>query len=451
MERLKENQMMFSTRYIVAFALPIIFENIMAIMAGLVDTVMVSGCGEAAVGAVALVDGINTLTYLLFSSFITGGTVVTAQYIGNRDFENAKSSSYHLLYGSVIMASAIMLVLLLFIPETLTLVFGELDPALFENAKNYFFWTLFSYPFMASASSTATILRTQNRSGAACFLFTSASILNVIGNAVLIYGFDLGVTGAAISTTFSRIAWTVMGLIMLRNKDLPVCLNSFLHFRFDGKMLRRVLNIGVSNGIEGGLFQIGKLMISRLVASLGTVAIAANSVAVSVANMGWVTISTFGMVLLNIVGQCMGAGETEQAKYYTKKITNFAVLLTFVVFGAIFLLRYQLASLFAFEKEAFETSVYLIGVSVVATVFSVYAWAFTPVSAFRAAGDTKYAVVIAVSTMFIFRVGLAYLLGIYFNLGLLGVWIGTWGDWICRSICNFIRYRSEKWLTKKVI
>ena len=211
------------------------------------------------------------------------------------------------------------------------------------------------------------------------------------------------------------------------------------------------MKIGVANGLENGLFQAGKLLVASLVSTFGTVAIAANSVGNTLCNIGWTTVGSFGTVLLTVVGQCMGAGEKEQAKMYTKKLVNFCILLTVVLFGSVAIFRYPLVSIFDFDPEALAESAKITGIGALLTIASVYAWSFVPVAAFRAAGDVKYAIILAVSSMFTFRVGLAYALDYFFGMGLVGVWIGMWGDWTCRTIFNFFRFRSGKWLTKKVI
>ena len=442
---------MFSNSQLVALAVPIVIDALLAIAAGLVDSAMVSSAGEAAVSGISLVDSLNLMFILLFNAVTTGGVVVTSQYIGSRNIERAKCSANQLLYGSTAMATFLMLVLIFFIPQTITLVYGALEADVFESAKIYFFWTLIGYPFFAIGSSCTALLRAQAKSSLALWITGGVNILNVIGNAILIYGLDMGVAGAAISTTFARLVWAAAGLIILHNKELTVHFENLLKFKLDFDILKRVMTIGGANGLENGLFQAGKLLVASLVASFGTIAIAANSVANTLCNIGWTTVGSFGTVLLTVVGQCMGAKETEQAKMYTKKIVNFCIILVFVLFGSVFLFRNQLVQIFDFGEEALRESARITGIGALLTIASVYSWSFIPVAAYRAAGDTKYAVILAVSSMFTFRVGLSYLLGHFFNMGLVGVWIGMWGDWTCRTIFNVIRYRSGKWLEKKVI
>ncbi len=445
------SQPIFSNRALVSLAVPIVIDALLAIVAGIADSAMVSSAGEAAVSAISLVDSLNIMFILMFNAMTTGGVVVTSQYIGGRNLERAKCSANQLLYASTAIATVLMVLLLCFIPQIIDLVYGTLETEVFQNAKTYFFWTLLGYPFFAMGSSSTALLRAQAKSGAALMLTGAVNLLNVIGNAVLIFVFDLGVAGAAISTTFSRIVWATVGLIMLHNKDLQVHFENLLKFKLDFDILRRVFNIGGANGLENGLFQMGKLLVASLVSSFGTIAIAANSVANTLCNIGWTTIGAFGTVLLTVVGQCMGAREPEQAKMYTKKLVSFCIILTLVLFGSVFLFRNQLVGIFDFGEEALRESARITGAGALLTICSVYAWSFVPVAAYRAAGDTKYAVILAVSSMFTFRVGLSYLLGHFFNMGLIGVWIGMWADWTCRTIFNLFRFRSGKWLTKRVI
>lgn len=442
---------MFTRRALISLAVPIVLEALLAIMAGFVDTAMVSSAGEAAVSAVSLVDSLNLLFVAVFSAIANGGAVVTAQYIGNRNLINARKSAHQLLYASGAVSLLLTATLLCCVPQLLHLIYPNVETTVFENAKVYFYFTLLGFPFFAIGNSCTALLRSMAKSRPALLIAAGSNLLNVVGNAVLIYGFDLGVAGAAISTSLSRVVWAAAGLWFLHRKDLPVYLHKLLHFRLDWGIMRRVMVIGSANGLESGLFQVGKILVSSLIASFGTVATAAYSVSFTICSLGWNTVGAIGTVLLTVVGQCMGANEQEQAKQYTRKLTGFALLLVLILFGSIFLLRNQLVQLFSFGEEALTASAYYTGMGAICTIAALYAWSFVPVNAFRAAGDSRYAVILAIGSMFTFRVGLSYVLGAGFNLGLTAVWIGMWADWFCRSMFNLVHFKRGKWLTKKVI
>ncbi|MBQ9986229.1 MAG: MATE family efflux transporter [Oscillospiraceae bacterium] len=451
MDKTLSDKPMFSNRDLVNLTIPLIFDALLVIAAGVVDTAMVSSAGEAAVSGVSLVDSLNLLFVTIFNALATGGVVVTSQYIGKGDVENANRSANQVFYLLLSFSLVLTLLLMCFIPQLLNLVYSGIEADVFENARTYFFWILLGYPFLAVGNCCTALMRSMGKNRLSVILTSGYNILNVIGNAILIYGFDMGVAGAAISTSLSRVIFAIAGVWIMHDRHLKVCFDKLYKVCIDGDMLKRIIIIGGGNGIEQGLFQVGKVLVASLVSSLGTIAIAANSVASTVTNIGWSTIGAFSTSLLPIVGQCMGAGKTAQAKMYSKKMFRAASVAVIILFGLIFLLRNQLVLLFSFEEEALREAAYYTGVASLFTILSGYSWSFLPMATFRASGDTKYAVCLAVGTMFAFRVGLAYLLNYLFDLGLLAVWIGMWTDWFCRSCVNRIHFYRGKWMNKKVI
>lgn len=451
METANVHKPIFTNRELISLSVPIIIESVLAIITGMADSAMVSSAGEAATGGVSLVDQVMILLVLLFSSIASGGVVVTSQYLGNHDFVKAKSSAKQLLYASTTIALLTVACFIGIIPQILRLIFGDLEQAVFENAKVYFFYVLIGLPFYAIATACTSLLRTMSHSKLALMLAFGANLLNIAGNAILIHGFEMGAAGAAIATTFSRIVWAAVGLVILHNRGLPVYFEQLLKFRIDFDVLRRVLKIGIANGIENGLFQVGKLLVASLVSTFGTIYIAANAVTNTVCNIGWTIVGSISTILLTVVGRCIGANEPEQAKVYTKKFINIGHCMVFIVFGVTFLLRNQFVRLFDFGPEALEVAAQYTGIVSVLTITSFYGLTFAPLAAFRAAGDIKYAMVLTIASMFICRVGLAYLLNSLFPLGLLSVWLGMFTDWAVHSICNTIHLRKGKWLTKRLI
>ena len=451
MEKLDEKPLLFSNRTLILMTLPLMANLILGIIAGMVDAAMVSSAGEEAVSAISLVDSLNLVFTGLLASLGNGGSIITSQYLGAKNDVKARISAKQLLYVVVGIAIAAASVMLCFIPQILGFIYGSVEPAVFENAKIYFFWTLLGYPLFAIGNTSGVLLRSMAKNKEAVSIALGSSIINVIGNAVLIYGFDMGVAGAGISTTFSRGVWAVAGVILLLNKKYPVHFENLLNFRLDRDIMTRVLRIGSSNGVENFLFKIGRVLVSSIVSSLGTIAIAANSVTNTICNLGWELVGTIGTVLLTVVAQCVGAGALDQVRMYTKKMLRAGSLLMLIIFGAMFVLRNWLVLLFDFKQETLEICANYVAIAVAATIFSCYSFTFVPKAAFRAAGDIRYPIVMSTCSMFVFRVGLSYLFGVVLHMGLLGVWIGTWADFSFQSICNFVHLRKGTWLKKRLI
>lgn len=452
MDAIQKRGPLFSNRALVGLTIPIVLDALLAIVAGMVDSAMVSSAGEAAVSAVSLVDSLNLLFITVFSAIAVGGSVVTAQYVGSRNYAKASTSANQLLYAATAVATFFAVLLLPLREPIIRMIYGSIEADVFQNASTYHFYTLLGFPFFAIGASSAAVLRSMGKNRQAVTITIVYNIINVIGNALLIYGFHMGVTGAAISTSFSRVIYAALGLVLAHSRKLPARFSGVLRFRLDFDVMRRVLGIGLTQGLENGMFHIGKILISSLVSSFGTVAIAANSVANTINNIGWTIIGAFGTVLLTVVGQCVGAGEPEQAKAYVKKMLRAATVATYVLFGTVFLLRGTLVQLFDFGPEALETCAYYTGVSALFSMFALYSFSFIPVSAFRAAGDIRYAMTLSIVSMFAFRVALCYVLNAIFpTLGLMCVFIGMGADWAFRSALNICRLRSGKWLHKKLI
>lgn len=443
---------LFTNKALVGLTIPIILDALLGIIAGMVDSAMVSSAGEAAVSAVSLVDAINILFISVFASIAIGGSVVTTQYVGSRNYKQACVSANQLFYAGATISTVLMAVMLCLKEPLLRLVYGSIEADVFENAATYFSITLIGYPFSAMGNASTAVLRSMGKNRQAVTTSITFNIVNVIGNAILIYGFHMGVAGAAISTTFSRMVFAAMGLFLAHRKKLPVHFAKLLRFRLDFDVMRRVLRIGLTNGMESSLFHIGKILISSLVSSFGTVFIAANSVSFTINNIGWTIVGSFGTVLLTVVGQCIGADELEQAKTYTKKLLIVASVVMVAIFSTVFLLRKYLVLLFDFGPEALEVSAYYTGVSALFSIISLYSFSFVPMNAFRAAGDVRYAVTLSITSMFAFRVASCYLVNALFpSLGLMCVYIGMGLDWAFRSVMNVLRYRSGKWLHKRLI
>ncbi len=448
---LNKRPLMFTNRALFSLALPIAVESLLSIMAGLVDSAMVSSCGEAAVSAVSLIDSISLLLIGFFSALSYGGTVIVSQYIGNGNKAAAKEASKQVLYAVTFVSLFVSVLVLPFVSQIINWIYPNLDTAVFEYSKDYFFIIVIGYVPASIGIACSSLLRAQGKSRTAFFHGTIVNMLNVVGNAFFIYVCDMEVAGAALSTTLIRFLYGALGIIFLKNKSLEVPLEKLLHYRPDFSLLKKIFLIGGTNGIETSLFYVGKLVLSSLIASFGTIATAAYAVSFNIFNIAANCICSLGTTLLTVVGQCIGADEKEQARYYTKKLTLVGSIMVLVFYGTIFLLKNKLVLLFGFSEEALRESAYYTGVGALVSIFSIYAHAFIPMSALRAAGDVKFPLVLSLTSMFVFRIGLAFLLAKVFDMGLMSIWLGMGADWLFRAILNIFRVNGNKWLNKKVI
>ena len=154
--------------------------------------------------------------------------------------------------------------------------------------------------------------------------------MNIAGNAILIFGFDLGVAGAAISTLISRVFCAVVVLWQLRSPLQPISVRHYANIRPDFSLIKRVLLIGIPSGIENSMFQFGKLAIQSTVSTLGTAAIAAQAMTNILEALNGVAAMGVGIGLMTVVGQCIGAGRKDEAIYYIKKLSWLAEIVIII-------------------------------------------------------------------------------------------------------------------------
>ena len=423
---------LFTRQALVALLLPLIAEQALSVTIGLADTLMVSSVGEAAVSGVSLVDSFNTLMIQVMSALATGGAVVTSQYIGHREPKNAKAAAAQILFVLASFSLVVAAVVVVGRHAILRGIFGSIDADVMRYAETYFLLSALSYPFIGLYNAGAALFRAQGNSKISMLSSLVMNVINIGGNAVLIYGFGMGVLGAALASLVSR---AVSCLVVLWLLQRPGC----------------ALRVGIPAGIENGMFQIGKLSVSSLTSTLGTAAIAANAVANTASTFLNIPANAVGMAALTVVGQCLGAGEKEQAVYYSRRLLLTAYCGAWVMNLSAFLFANRFViSLFNLSPEAQTMA---LQVMVWFNFVSLFFWpsSFTLPNILRAAGDARFTMAVSILSMWVFRVGFCYVMVLGFHGRLLSIWMGMFLDWVFRSLCFFVRFARGRWMEQSVI
>lgn len=412
---------------------------------------MVSYVGEAAISAVNIVDNINNLFIIAFISMCTGGTVVVSQYIGHSDSENARAASRQLYYVVVFMALAVMVPAMIFRCGIIRLLYGAVADDVMKSASVYFLITAASYPFLGIGNACAALFRADGNSKVPMRIALVVNSINIGGNALFIYIFHLGAAGAAAATLISRvIAAFVLTTMLVHRPGIPVSLSGLRRVSLNRAMVRRILNVGIPSGLEGSMFQVGRLSTQRIFTTFGTAAIAGNAIASVINSFSFMPGMAYGMALLTVVGQCIGAGDYEAAKRNTAKIITISWCTIFAISVLIFVFLEPLVSFFRLGPEARHYTVQFLRVHTI-SMGTFWALSFALPSALRAAGDARYVMVIATASMFSVRVSLAYILTYPFGLGPIGVWIAMGLDFVVRAFFYGKRWLGGKWRENRVI
>ena len=442
---------LFTRQALVALLLPLIAEQALSVTIGLADTLMVSSVGEAAVSGVSLVDSFNTLMIQVMSALATGGAVVTSQYIGHREPKNAKAAAAQILFVLASFSLVVAAVVVVGRHAILRGIFGAIDADVMDYAETYFLLSALSYPFIGLYNAGAALFRAQGNSKISMLSSLVMNVINIGGNAVLIYGFGMGVLGAALASLVSRAVSCLVVLWLLQRPACPLRVDGLRALAPDGGLIRRILRVGIPAGIENGMFQIGKLSVSSLTSTLGTAAIAANAVANTASTFLNIPANAVGMAALTVVGQCLGAGEKEQAVYYSRRLLLTAYCGAWVMNLSAFLFANRFAiSLFNLSPEAQTMA---LQVMVWFNFVSLFFWpsSFTLPNILRAAGDARFTMAVSILSMWVFRVGFCYVMVLGFHGRLLSIWMGMFLDWVFRSLCFFVRFARGRWMEQSVI
>ncbi len=436
-------KMIFSNKDLKKLIIPLILEQALAITVGMADTMMISSVGEAAVSGVSLVDMFNNLIISVLAALATGGAVVTSQLIGASKREEACRSAKQLLWVDGLITVGISLLVIAGHRGILNLFFGRIEEDVMSNAILYLIISAVSFPFLAIYNACAALFRSMGNSGITLKVSILMNILNVGGNAVCVFGLKMGVAGVAVPSLISRAVAALCLYILLKNPDSLIHLNKD-RFRFDGKMIKKILYIGIPSGIENGIFQLGRVVVVSIIAGFGTAQIAANGVANSLDSMGCIIGQGMNLAMITVIGQCVGAGDLAQVKHYTKKLLLITYTATAVTNTLILLFLRPILGLYGLGAEATELAYILV---MIHNGMAMLLWpaSFVLPNMLRACNDVRYTMTIAIFSMVTFRIGLSLVFGVSMKMGAVGVWIAMVVDWVFRVICFAGRYLRGTW------
>lgn len=442
--------MLFSKQDLKKLLFPLVIEQILVMLVGMTDTVMVSSVGEAAVSGVALADMVNYLIITVLAALTTGGAVILSQYLGNRRPDRAAASAGQLMKVSALFSTGIMAVCVLFRGPILRLLFGAVEPEVMDAALTYFLVTACSFPFLGIYNAAAAQFRSMGRTNMTMRVSLIMNAVNIAGDLIGVSLLHGGVLGVAVPTLVSRALAALMMSALTFRPGNPVRLSWRNILTTEGETVVRILRIAVPGGVENGLFALGKVLVTSLVSQFGTVQIAANGVSNSINQIAIIVVSAVNLAVITVVGQCVGAGEYEQAEYYTKKLMKVSYISTAILGGIVCLSLPLILRFYRLEPETLRLAALLIVMHNLMAA-ALHPTSFNLANSLRAAGDVKYTMYVGVASMVVFRLGSAFLFGVVLHLGVIGVWIAMGMDWLARSAAFVLRYRQKAWRTFQVI
>lgn len=446
---------LFTGKELLYLIWPLVIEQLLSITLGIADIIMVSSRGEAAVSGVSLVDTVFILINGVFAALATGGAVICAQYIGQKRHDMASRTAKQLIYTVIACAALVMAAGFAGGPRLLSLIFGRISPDVMANARVYFHYMLISLPSVALYNGAAALFRAQGNSRVSMCTALVINVIHIGGNAILLYGLGFGVEGVAFSTLVSRTIAAGILLVLLhggRTRAGSPCIDitGITRVSIEPRLVKKILRIGVPTGLENGMFQLGKILVLALVSAFGTGAIAANAAANTVSAFEVLPGSAVGLALLTVVGQCMGAGRSDEAVYYTKRLMAIAYLAMAALNVPLLLSAKLVVGAYGLSAETAHLAWLML---MCHGLFGMILWpaAFALPNALRASGDAKFTMTVSLVSMWSVRIALSYVFAFPLGLGALGVWVAMVADWILRAVFFTGRFARGSWKSRRLI
>jgi len=447
---------LFSKRDLFKLILPMIISQVLSITIGTVNSIMVSSAGEAAVSGVSLVNTLDALLVIAFSSLVTGGAVTLSHALGKGDKAFTLDCAKQLLYVATGISLVLTVAVGIFREPLLRTLYGNAEASVLHHANAYLRIMLLSFPMLAIENAGYAIFRIMGKTTINMYLSFAANLMNVAGNFFFIRVMHMEAAGAATSTLLVRAVIAIVITVLLHNRKLTIYYDNLLHYRPNMPIIKEILRIGVPHGVESSMFQFGRLVTQILISTTGTAAIAANSVANTLANYQYLPATSIENATITVIGRCYGAGELEQAKKNSRTLLFWTYLCMWLVSLVLFLFAKPIIGIYKLSEAGTSIALQLTYFHCICTSL-IRPLAFNFPSVFKAAGDAKYTMVVSSLSMWIVRIGFAYILTLEsinilgltipgLGMGIMGVWVAMIADWTVRAILYTIRYLRGTWL-----
>lgn len=439
---------------VLKIALPIVLEQVAVVLIGVINTIMVSRLNKEAVSAVGIIDMLGRCIFPLFSGLATGTTILIAHFVGENDEKKASETGKQALYIGTVCSVVLTVVMFFITTPLLNLLYGRVDALVMQYAVSYYRITIVAYPFILIRYIVNGILRGSGDTKTPLKITILMNCISAVVSYYLVYMIStpaggeergLGVVGAALGITIARIIGAVASVRALLHKNLRVGIKDWNQFKPRKDIFSEVLKIGVPYGLEQFFMQTGKLILQIIITGMGTVAIAANTIGMSIMSLSITTGYGFNLAAVTLTGQALGAGDCVGAKKCTREVMKLDLLVMCFTSALIAIFTPQLLSLYTDKQEVIACGIKIIRIYAVSQPFLAVVQVLT--GTLRGAGDTKYPMITTFIGVWVFRLVIGYILGVICNLGINGVWIAMTADLVLRAILYIVRYQKGTWMS----
>lgn len=432
---------------LVKIALPIALQNFIMSSLNMVGTVMIGQLGETMVAAVGVANQIFFLMNLLVFGVVSGAAIFTAQFWGKHDINNIRK----VLSVSIILAiggALIFFLLAEFFPAFLLGIYSK-DPAVVEAGSAYLRIMACSFVFFAITASYGTVLRSTGDVRTPLVVSLAALSLNTLLSYLLIFGEfglpELGILGAAVGIVVARVVECLALLIITYKRNLPAAVRLEQVRSLDLRFVKQVLKPILPVTLNELLWAFGATAYSVVYARIGTDSMAAMSIAGSIDQLALVLFFGISNACAILVGNRIGAGDLEKAFRYAVRSLGLGVGLAIVMGGIVLLVSQPILRLYKVSPEV------LLAAQRILTVIACFLWLRISnliyyVGIFRSGGDTRFAFIVDVGTIWLVGVPMASMAAFVFHFPVYIVYLFVMSDELTKSILGLWRLVSKKWI-----
>ncbi|MBY2112172.1 MATE family efflux transporter [Clostridioides difficile] len=397
--------------------------------------------------AMAAVSGANPIMFLLVAALMgvsLGFSILVSQFYGSGDLKKVKATidtTYILLFIGSILISILGIV---FGGPMLKLM--NTPESVFAQSKLYLTIIFSGILFSAGYNSVSAILRGLGDSVTPLYFLIIATILNIVLDLTFIVVLRMGVEGVALATIMAQAVSFIISIIYL-NKKHEVLKFKIKGIVYDNKIFKDGLRLGLPSGVQQMLFSIGNMALQFLVNSYGTSAMAAFGAGLRIENFISLPIMNLGSAVSTFVAQNIGAGENERVKKGIRESIKMTLVLAVTVIALILLFRENLIALFNTDKDVIKIgSSYLF---IIGPFFLFIGTSFVLSSAMKGAGDSMFALISSIVSLWLGRLPASYMLSKFFGTD--GIWMGIPFGWTLGLIVTVIYYKKGHWKTKAIV
>lgn len=430
---------------------PVLFELILGTLFGMVDMIMLGNSSDVATttASIAAVGITNQLIFIglsMVQALNAGATAMVARYIGAKREDRIESVVKHVIILTQVLIVIPILYLGLGISDKMMGFIGA-QPETIEVGRNYFRIVTIGFVFQAFNFSIVASLRGAGDTKTPMKINLIANFMNVIGNALLIFGLfglpRLGATGAGISTSLSQIIATILLIRYIRKPGSTIHLRIKDKFKFDKDIIYNLIKIGLPATLEQIALRGGILIFTRLVASLGTLAYATHQICLNILSLSFTPGQAFGIAASTLSGRSLGAQEDKLAESYIKQCNLMGAMISSLMAISFFFFGYYVARLYTNSIEVAQNAATIL--KYIALIQPFQSSQLITAGGLRGAGDTVWTLVSTLIGVLFIRVVLAYYFVETLKLGLTGAWMAIMVDQTVRYVIVKIRFKSNRW------